>query len=415
MSQNVGAASDNTLFTRAEQWLLLIVGAVQFVNILDFMMVMPLGPDFARALDVSAAHIGWSGGSYTVAAAVAGIVGAFFLDRFDRRTALTVALLGLAIATALGGSAWDLPSLMVARVLAGVFGGPATALALSVISDCVPPERRGRAMGAVMGAFSVAAVLGVPMALALAHHGDWRWPFWGVGALTLVVAGAVWLICPPMRGHLANGQPPVENPLKVLSNPTARASLATTVTVFSASFAIVPNIAGYLQFNRGWPRDDMDLLYGMGGLVTFFSMRWVGRMVDRFGASQVATVGTVILALDLLCTFVVTVPAIPVMLLFVGFMVGQSTRTVPLSALSSRVPAPDERARFMSAQSAIQNLASSLGAITASQILTTDDTGRLIGMEKVAMLSIALVLAQPVLMRVVTQRLSLRSATEVTP
>jgi hypothetical protein len=69
----------------------------------------------------------------------------------------------------------------------------------------------------------------------------------------------------------------------------------------------------------------------------------------------------------------------------------------------------------MSAQSAIQNLASSLGAITASQILTTDDAGRLIGMEKVAMLSIGLILAQPVLMRIVTQRLSLRSATEVTP
>jgi len=258
-------------------------------------------------------------------------------------------------------------------------------------------------------------VLGVPLALALAHHGDWRWPFWGVGALTLLVAGAVWVLCPPMRGHLANGPPPVENPLKVLSNPTARASLATTVTVFSASFAIVPNIAAYLQFNRGWPRDDMDLLYGMGGLVTFFSMRWVGRMVDRFGAPQVATVGTLILAVDLLCTFVLTLPAIPIMLLFVGFMVGQSTRTVPLSALSSRVPAPEERARFMSAQSAIQNLASSLGAVTAAQILTTDETGRLIGMETVAILSIVLVLAQPLLMRVVARRLSLLSAREATP
>jgi len=391
---------------------LFIVGAVQTVNILDFMMVMPLGPDFARALGVSAAHIGWIGGSYTVAAAFAGVVGAFFLDRFDRRVALSVALLGLALATALGGYAWDLPSLMVARVLAGVFGGPATALALSIISDCVPAERRGRAMGAVMGAFSVAAVLGVPLALALAHHGDWRWPFWAVGALTLCVAGAVWALCPPLRGHLANGPPPVENPLKVLSNPTARASLATTVTVFSASFAIVPNIAGYLQFNRGWPRDDMDLLYGMGGLVTFFSMRWVGRMVDRFGAPRVATVGTLILAVDLLCTFVLTIPAIPIMLLFVGFMVGQSTRTVPLSALASRVPAPEERARFMSAQSAIQNLASSLGAVTAAQILTTDESGRLIGMEKVALLSILLLFAQPFLMGVVARRLSQRASPE---
>ena len=32
----------------AESRLLYIIAAVQFVNILDFMMVMPLGPDFAR-------------------------------------------------------------------------------------------------------------------------------------------------------------------------------------------------------------------------------------------------------------------------------------------------------------------------------------------------------------------------------
>jgi len=156
----------------------------------------------------------------------------------------------------------------------------------------------------------------------------------------------------------------------------------------------------------------MDLLYGMGGLVTFFSMRWVGRMVDRFGAPRVATVGTLILAVDLLCTFVLTIPAIPIMLLFVGFMVGQSTRTVPLSALASRVPAPEERARFMSAQSAIQNLASSLGAVTAAQILTTDESGRLIGMEKVALLSILLLFAQPFLMGVVARRLSQRASPE---
>jgi hypothetical protein len=72
MSQNVGAPSDNTLFTRAEQWLLLIVGAVQFVNILDFMMVMPLGPDFAKALDIPSAHLGQIAASYGIAAAVSG-------------------------------------------------------------------------------------------------------------------------------------------------------------------------------------------------------------------------------------------------------------------------------------------------------------------------------------------------------
>ena len=53
-----------------------LVGAIQFVNILDFMMVMPLGPDFAKALGIPTAHLGIVGGSYTAAAAVAGLVAA---------------------------------------------------------------------------------------------------------------------------------------------------------------------------------------------------------------------------------------------------------------------------------------------------------------------------------------------------
>ena len=53
----------------SERMVVLLVAAVQFVNILDFMMVMPLGPDFAAALGIPTSHIGMIGGSYTLAAA----------------------------------------------------------------------------------------------------------------------------------------------------------------------------------------------------------------------------------------------------------------------------------------------------------------------------------------------------------
>ena len=75
-------------------------------------------------------------------------------------------------------------------MLAGAFGGPATSLALSIVADCVPPERRGRAMGAVMSAFSVASILGIPAALELARQGGWRLPFFVVGGMGLVIMAA---------------------------------------------------------------------------------------------------------------------------------------------------------------------------------------------------------------------------------
>src|SRR6202171_4223700 len=130
----------------------LLVAAVQFVNILDFVMVMPMGPDFAAALGIPSSRLGLIGGSYTAAAAASGLAGSLFLDRFDRRPALGVAMLGLVFGTALGGFATGMSSLMAARLIAGLFGGPATSLSFSIIADTVPAERRGKAMGVVMGA-----------------------------------------------------------------------------------------------------------------------------------------------------------------------------------------------------------------------------------------------------------------------
>ena len=153
----------------SERLIVFLVGAVQFVNILDFMMVMPLGPDFARALGIPTSHLGLVGGSYTAAAAVAGLVGApsSTASIAARRSPSRCSASSSARPRARSRAAS--PSLVAARVVAGAFGGPATSLSLSIVADVVPPERRGRAMGAVMGAFSVASVLGVPAGLELAR------------------------------------------------------------------------------------------------------------------------------------------------------------------------------------------------------------------------------------------------------
>ena len=52
------------------EWrVVILVTLIQFINIVDFMMVMPLGPDFARDLNIPMSDLGLIGGSYTFAAA----------------------------------------------------------------------------------------------------------------------------------------------------------------------------------------------------------------------------------------------------------------------------------------------------------------------------------------------------------
>src|SRR5262245_27069259 len=104
-----------------ETTLIWIVGLIQFVGILDFMMVMPLGPDFATALNIPTHNIGLVGAAYTFAAAFSGFVAALFLDHVARKRALLVCLGGLVIATLAGAWVWDQASMIAVRLLAGVF------------------------------------------------------------------------------------------------------------------------------------------------------------------------------------------------------------------------------------------------------------------------------------------------------
>ena len=396
----------------SERALLFLVGAVQFVNVLDFMMVMPLGPDFAAGLGIPASRLGLVGGAYTAAAAVAGIASAAFLDRFDRRKALAVAMTGLVLGTAAGGLATGLGSMLAARVVAGAFGGPATSLALSVVADAVPPERRGKALGAVMGAFSVASVLGVPAGLELARLGGWRAPFFAVAGLGLLVAGGALRLMPPMTGHVGPGAAAALPLSALLRRPVARFSLAATAASMFSGFAIVPNIAAHLQYDLGYPREKLGTLYMAGGAVAFVALRVAGRWIDRAGAPVVASFGTTIFAGVLLLGFAFPPAATPVAPLFVAFMLGNSTRNVSINTLSSRVPAPGERARFMSAQSAVQHLASSAGAILSARILVVEPDGRLGGMRTLAFVSVAVAVAVPLLVAAVAARLRPRAAVD---
>lgn len=397
----------------SERSIVFLVGAVQFINILDFMMVMPLGPDFAASLGIPTSHIGWIGASYTAAASLSGLAGSLFLDRFDRRSALAVAMLGLVLGTAAGGLASGLFTLMAARVVAGAFGGPATSVSLSIIADVVPLERRGKAMGAVMGAFSAASVLGVPAGLVLSQHGGWRAPFFSVAALGLAItAMALWFM-PRMRGHLAGRSARGEGAgeagsFAMFRRPTVLLALAAPVTMMLAAFSIVPNLATYFQYNAGYPRERLPLLYLVGGAISFFVLRLVGALVDRFGAPRVSVVGTALYVTLLYVGFIDRIAAIPIMVLFVTFMMSNNFRQVAMSTTSSRVPSPTERARFMSIQSAVQHMASAVASAGASAVLVEREDHSLAGMPLVASGAAFFALLLPLLLWLIDRRLPAR-------
>lgn len=421
MSLPPASASDPSLKNelKIERKIVALLCAVNFVNVLDFMMVMPLGPDFARALGIPSSHLGWIGGSYTAAASIAGVVSSFFLDRFDRRKALAVAVFGLSIATLLGGLAFNFETLLAARILAGIFGGPASSLAFSIVADSVPIARRGRATGAVMSSFSIASIIGVPAGLEMARLGGWRTPFFAVGVLMLVVNLGVFLLIPPMRAHLKNRKSQsagvlssLQKTAELLGRREVLLSYGAMAASMFAGFMMIPNFSAYFQFNLGFPRENLGLLYLFGGIASLVLMQIAGRLIDRFNASVVGVVATALLVSVLFLGYHEYPPLLPPYLIFVGFMSAMSVRGVVAGSLASRVPDPSERARFMSFHSAVQHATAALGAFFSTLVLAEGVGGALVGMPALSAWSIGVSLLIPACIIPLERRVRRRERTQ---
>src|SRR5439155_1345953 len=160
--------------TAAEWVLLLLLEALGFTHNLDYMIMMPLMPYIQHEMDISERQFGLLVASYAFSAGVSGLPAALFIDRFDRQRALLWLYFGFMVGTLLCAVAPGHVSLLLARTVAGAFGGVVSAVVLAIIGDVFSDRRRGRAMGVVMTAFSLALIVGLPIGLTLADNYGWR-------------------------------------------------------------------------------------------------------------------------------------------------------------------------------------------------------------------------------------------------
>ena len=117
----MSTSTASSLSPRRELWLLITLAGIQFTNILDFMIMMPLGPQFTSLFAITDAQFGLLVSAYTLAGGVSGVLASSYIDRFDRKKLMLV-LYGLfALSTLACGLAPGYVSLMCARVAAGIF------------------------------------------------------------------------------------------------------------------------------------------------------------------------------------------------------------------------------------------------------------------------------------------------------
>ena len=242
----------------------------------------------------------------------------------------------------------------------------------------------------------MAAVVGVPISLQLSLWGGWRLPFVVVGMMGLLVTALVTAALPSLRDHLARrSAASVAGPL---FRPLVVASYAMTAVTMAAGFLVIPNLSAYVQENLGFPRSQLQWMYFFGGLISFVTLRAVGKLVDRWGSFPVGTVASLLLVVAFDLLFVHVPRSVPVAALFLFIFFALSSRNVAYNTLTSKVPEPGERARFMSFQSAVQHLASALGAGISSEVLFVQPDGRLGNVPTLGRMAMATVLLLPPLL-----------------
>jgi predicted MFS family arabinose efflux permease len=376
----------------SERTLLLILAAVQFTHILDFMVMMPLGEQLMREFTIGPGKFSQIVAAYTISAGVVGLMTAPFMDRFDRRKILLFVYAGFCLGTLACALSKNFETLLIARIICGAFGGVSGATLMAIVGDIVPPQRRASAMGIIMGAFATAAALGVPFGLYLAQKFRWEMPFFLVAGAGVFVWLMIYATLPPVRAHLKDGpQDHFKEFFELLRDRNAGRALMFYSAIVMGHFAIIPLLAPYLVSNVGLPENKLFLIYMVGGICSALTAPLCGKLADRYGRLKVFAILVAIAACVTL--WIANSGPMPVWAILISaglFFTFASGRFIPGQAILSLAVPAKRRGSFMSLSSCTRDLTSGVTSSLGGWIVTRAPSGQLVGYDKLGWLAVGM-------------------------
>lgn len=378
----------------SERTLLLTLAGIQFTHSVDFMVMMPLGPQFTQLFGISDVQFGWLVSAYTLAAGASALLVSAFVDRFERKRLLLTVYAAFAVATLTCGLATTYGLLMAARIAAGLCGGVLAAMVQTIVGDAIPFERRGRAMGLVMASFSLATVAGVPASLWLAAQFGWHSTFMAIAAVSAAIAATGMRTLPRLQAHLQSTHDGRWSAItEVLRQVDHWRAFGFTAVVMGSSFIVIPFLTIFLTANVGVTPDQIPLIYLAGGVATFFSARLIGAAADRWG--KVRTFRTVALIATLpvvLTTHLAQIPLGMLLVVTTAFFVFVSGRMVPGMALLASASQPRVRGTFLSLNGSVQAAAMGVASLLGGALIARDAGGLVVGYERAGWVMVGLTL-----------------------
>src|SRR4051812_48459500 len=367
-------------FTSYQKLAVGMLAFLQFAVILDFMLMSPLGAVIMPALSVTPAQFGTVVSAYAFAAGISGLLTAGFADRFDRKKLLLFFYTGFIAGTAWCGLAQSFESLLLARIVTGLFGGVIGSVVLAIATDLFPPQMRGRVMGFIQTAFAASQILGLPIGIYLSNQWNWHFPFLALAAIGLLAGLLIAWNMKPVADHLKVPQEhSAFNHLRhTVTEPRYLLSFVSVLFLATGGFMLMPFSSAFTVNNLGISLHDLPIIYLVTGIATIFVGPLVGKAADAFGKLRVFFFGTaVMIVMVLIYTHLNTSTLVAVTVINVVMFVGIFSRMIPFQALMSQVPEPTKRGSFNAINASISQLAGGLASLVAGHIVQQGEDGRI--------------------------------------
>jgi len=390
-----------------EKLLLFLLAMVQFSHIIDFMIIMPLGKQFMDFFDISPKQFSLLVSSYAFSAFLAGLVSSLYIDRFDRKKVMLLMYAGFTIGTLGCAISPSYNLFLLARGITGIFGGTLGALIFAIVGDVFPYERRGRAFGIVMMAFSVASVVGVPAGIFIASEYGARAPFLVIGILSVVFFVVAWLVVPSIRGHLIKNEDgdaehisPKQIIKLIINNRNQQLALLFSMVLILGHFTIIPFIAPYYQINIGFTEGEIATMYAIGGTFTAICLPLFGRLADRFGHILVYIIASIGAIFSIYAFTNYSDHNVGIgLIISSSFFIVASGRSVPATTMVTSTVKPENRGSFMAMRQSVNQAGLFLSSFIGGLIVIENSDGTLgnyhyVGYFAIVMSIIAVLLAR---------------------
>ncbi len=361
-----------TPFTGYQRFIIALLAFLQFTIILDFMIISPLGDILLKTLSLSTSQFGSVVSAYAISAGISGIMAAGFADKFDRKKLLLFFYTGFIVGTAFCAMAYNYHTLLLARIVTGLFGGVVGSISMAIITDVFSLSQRGRVMGFVSMAFAGSQILGVPIGLVLANAWGWHSTFIMVVILAVLVGTVVVFKLKPLTAHLKlqSDKNAFQHLWHTVQKRDYRIGFAATTLLSLGGFMLMPFTSAFLVNNVLIAQADLPVVFFFTGISSMIIMPLIGRISDRVDKYKIFVFGSCVAAIMVLVyTNLTPIPIWEVIIINMIMFMGIMSRMVPASALTSAIPEMYDRGAFMSINSSLQQMAGGAAAMFAGFVV----------------------------------------------